>query len=294
MRLSSFALTALLCLAGCALFAGANALAKAALTMLPGPEMHPVQATAARFLFALLALTPLIARNGVATFRTKIPLRHLQRSALGAGGVTCVFAAAAAMPLADAVAIARAAPLFTLLFAALFLGEMVGRRRWAAAAVGFAGVVILMRPSPDAINLAALIAIAAAVFTGAELATVRVLATRDPALTVLSFNSLLGTLITCAATAFVYVTPSWQQALALAGVGGSMLAGQALMLRAFATTEASAVAPYYYATIAWAALFGVIFFDETPAWTMALGAALIVAGGIGAGLAGRRKDADPD
>jgi len=285
---------ALLCVVSCAFFAGANALAKLAGGLLPGPDLPPVQVTAARFLFAFLTLSPFLLRRGPAVFRTAVPVRHVQRALLGVGGVTCVFTAVQTMPLGDVIAIAWAAPLFAMLFAAIFLGEYVGRARWASAAVGFAGVLVLMRPTAATFEPMALVAALAAVLTGAEVATMRVLATRDSTLTVLAINNLIGAAVACAAAAFVFVTPSWPQAVALAGVGVVMVTGQAIFLRALAIAETSAVAPFYYATIAWAALIGVVAFGEPLGWPFVVGAGLIA--GAGAFVAARgvpRRPVEP-
>ncbi len=270
---------ALLCVVSCAFFAGANALGKAAQTILPGPELHPLQVTAARFLFALLALAPLILRAGRQVYRTEMPFRHVQRTLLGFAGVTCIFTAVQAMPLADAIAIAWSAPLFALLFAGWFLKERVGRMRWAAAAIGFAGVAVIMRPSGAAFEPAALIALAAAIMTGAEVATIRLLASRDPTLTVLAINNTIGAVVACIAASFVFVMPSLEQALALAGVGFVMVTGQAILLKALAVAEASAIAPFYYATIAWSALIGIVVFRESVTLPLIAGAGLIALGG---------------
>ncbi len=280
---------AILCVLACAFFAGANALAKAAQTTLPGPELHPFQVTAARFLFALLAIAPFVLARGASALRTSIPLRHLQRVLLGAGGVTCIFTAVGGMPLADVIAIAWSAPLFAIAFAALFLKERPGQRRWASAAVGFIGVVVLMRPTSAAFEATALLALLAAALTGAEVVTIRILAQRDPVLTVLAINNIMGATLACTAAAFVFVMPSWPQTLALAGVGVVMVAGQAIFLKALALAEASAVAPFYYATIAWAALMGVVFFGETPGWNMLAGAGLIAAAGVYVAAAASRR-----
>lgn len=277
---TSIAKTALLCTLGCGLFAAANACAKAALTMLPGPEMHPLQITAARFLFGALALAPFILRAGPAVLRSAVPLRHVQRIAFGLGGVTAMFFAVEAMPLADATAIGRTAPLFTLLFAALLLKEAVGRMRWLAAGVGFAGVVVVMQPTAASFDPVALVPLLAAFCTGAEVATIRTLALRDRPLTILALNNLGGAALACLAAAFVFVLPSWQQALALVAVGVGMVSGQALIVRGFAASEASVIAPFYYTTIAWAALIGVIVFDEPVTAAMTFGAGLIALAGV--------------
>lgn len=280
---------ALLCLLAGGFFAAASALGKAAQTGVPGPELHPFQITAGRFLFAFLALAPFLVMRGPAVFRTTIPIRHLQRVLLGAAGITCIFAALRWLPLADVTALARSSPLFAMLFAGWFLKERVSRGHWLAAMTGFAGVVIMTRPSGAAFEPAALLAVTAAVVTGAELVAIRALAVREPWLTVLAINSAMGTLITCAAAAFVFVVPSWQQFLCLAGVGTVMVAGQALMLRAFMVAEASIVAPFYYTTLLWSALIGVVAFGEVPGWHLYLGAALIAGGGLYVTMAGGRR-----
>jgi drug/metabolite transporter (DMT)-like permease len=272
--------TALLCTLGCGLFAAANACAKTALTMLPGPELHPVQVTAARFLFGALALLPFILRAGPGVLRSAVPLRHVQRIAFGLGGVTSMFFAVQAMPLADATAIGRTAPLFTLLFAALLMKERGGWMRWLAAGIGFGGVVVVMRPTAATFDLVGLIPLLAAFCTGVEVATIRVLALRDKPLTVLALNNIGGASIACLAAAFVFVMPSWQQGIALVGVGVAMVSGQALIVRAFAVAEASVIAPFYYTTIAWAVLIGVVVFGEGITTALIMGTGLIALAGV--------------
>lgn len=279
---------ALLCIVSCAFFAGANAFAKVAQTIMEGPDLHPFQVTAARFLAAFIVLSPFLARKGRGVFRTAIPFRHLQRVLLGISAVTCIFAAVQSMPLAEVISIAWSAPLFALLFAGWFLRERVGPVRWIAAAIGFVGVAVMMRPGETVIAPAALLALAAAILTGAEVVTIRVLATRDDTLTVLALNNAIGTAIACSIAAFVFVVPTAAQALALFMVGATMVAGQAIFLKALAIAEASVVAPFYYATIIWAAVMGIALFAEVPGWHLYLGAALIIAGGLFVTLAGRR------
>jgi drug/metabolite transporter (DMT)-like permease len=273
----------------CVFYASANAMAKAVQGALPGPDLHPFQITAARFLFAFLLLCPLIWRRGSAVWHTAQPWRHLQRVALGAGGVTLLFAALGSLSLADATAIVWSAPLFTLLFAATLMGETVTRRRWGAAALGFLGVLVMMRPGAGAVDPMALVALVAAVFIGAEVATIRILATRDGALTILALNNAMGAVLACLAAVPVFVMPGMAQLFGLVGVGVLMLCGQAIFLLAAARAEASALAPFYYATLVWAAVIGALAFGEVPDVALLIGAGLIVAAGVGVGMSGRRK-----
>lgn len=277
---SPIARAAVLCVVACLFFAGANALGKAAQTMLPGPELHPLQVAAARFVFGFLTVSPLLLVQGRAVLKTEIPFRHLQRVLLGFSGVLLGFWALKTMALADAISIMWSAPLFALVFAAWFLREHVGARRWLAAAIGFAGVIVLMRPGDGALQPAAMLVLAAALVTGAEVATIRVLATRDSAATILLLNNAFGAVIATLLAAPFLVVPSLEQGLALAGVGVVMVSGQAIFLQSLKLAEASQIAPFYYATIVWAALIGVFAFGETLDWGFWLGAGLIAVGGL--------------
>ncbi len=280
-----------LCVAATLFYAGANALGKAAQTTLPGPDLHPVQVTAARFLFAFLALLPFLAMRGPRVFRTAVPLWHVQRVILGAAGIGSIFWALRTLPLSDVSAIAFSSPLFTLVFAAGLMAEGVDARRWIAAIVGFIGVVVLVRPTGAVIDPAALIAVAAALFIGAEVATIRLLAVRDPTLTVLALNNAIGAALTCAAAVLVFVPPSMAQLAALAGLGVLMVTGQAIFLKAMAIAEASQVGPFYYSKLVWAAIIGVVAFGETLDPAFFIGAGLIVAAGLYVGWP--RRSAGP-
>ena len=281
--------SALACVLACAFFAGASALGKAVLTILPGPDLNSLQVTAARFLFAFLALAPFLIIRGRGVFRTEVPFRHLQRVLLGVGGIACTFAAVEVLPLADVTSVARASPLFALVLAGWFLKERVNGARWIGAVIGFAGVVVMMRPGPGTFEPFALLALAAAIFTGGEIVTIRLLAGRDSRLTVLAINNALGALIACSLAAFVFVMPSWQQLLAMVGIGVVMVTGQALILQSFRIAEASVVAPFYYSTVIWSIVIGIVVFDEVPGWPLYLGASLIIGGGACVAWRGSRS-----
>lgn len=271
---------ALLCILSCAFFAGAGAFAKAAQTLAPGPDLHPLQVTAGRFLFAFLALLPFLLWTGASVLRTEIPLRHLQRVVFGVAGVAFLFSAVREIPLGDATAIAWASPMFALVFAWLFLKEPVDRRRWLAAVIGFTGIVVMVRPTSAAFEPAALLALAAAVFVGAEVVTIRLLATRDGTLTVLILNNAMGAVIACLAASAVFVMPSAAQIACMVAVGVVMLTGQAIFFKALVVAEASFVAPFYYATLIWATLIGLLVFGEVPGWHLLVGASLVITGGV--------------
>lgn len=174
------ALAALLTLAASAFAAGTTLLAKALGTGVLGPEMHAMQISHGRFLFALLGI-------GVATVvlrprftRPNLKL-HVMRSSLGWGGVSLMFAAAAFIPLSDATAISFLNPVFGMMLAIPLLGEKVGPVRWSAALIALIGAAVLTRPGSGAIEMGALLALGSAMLLGTELITIKLLSRLEKA-----------------------------------------------------------------------------------------------------------------
>lgn len=272
--------TALLVIFACAFFAGANACAKAVQIIPDGVTLHPLQIAFCRFFFGFLTLAPFLLRRGVAVFRTPIPGRHALRVLFGAGGVSLSFAAVGMMPLADALALAWTSPIFAMIFAILFLRERVVPLRWLGAAIGLGGVLVMNETGAGALQLGALVALASAVLIGAEVVTIRVLAQSDDPLSILAINNLAGLAISGLAAAPFLAVPSLDQVPYLVGVGAIMVCGQLLFLRAAAIGEASFVAPFYYSTLLYAALFGLLFFGEIPGLPLLIGGGMIIASGL--------------
>ncbi len=277
---------ALLTLTACAFFAAANAFAKGAQI---GGAVPPQQVTFFRFLFGFLTLLPWILMARGPVFRTAVPHIHAIRVFFGMSGVVCMFAALAHLPLADVTAIAWANPLVAMLLAALFLGDRISGRRWLFAAIGFAGVLVMMRPSGAAFGWEGLFALGAALFIGAEVAAIRALAGRDGSLTVLAIANAGGCLATLLLAAPVMIMPDGWQLFAMAMTGSLMVIGQLLFMAAIRVRETSFVAPFYYATLLFAFVYGMIFFGEIPDLFVYLGAGAIVFSGVAITLQGARE-----
>ncbi|MGY6644530.1 MAG: DMT family transporter [Salinarimonas sp.] len=278
---------AALTLIACAFFAAANAFAKGA--QVDG-AMPPQQVTFFRFLFGFLTLLPWILMARGPVFRTSVPHIHAIRVVFGMSGVICMFAALAHLPLADVTAIAWANPLVAMLLAALFLGDRISGRRWLYAAIGFAGVLVMMRPSGAAFGWEGLFALGAALFIGAEVAAIRALAGRDGSLTVLAIANAGGCLATLLIAVPVMIMPDGWQLFAMAMTGMLMVIGQLLFMAAIRIRETSFVAPFYYATLLFAFVYGMVFFDEIPDLWVYLGAGAIVFSGIAITLQGAREE----
>jgi drug/metabolite transporter (DMT)-like permease len=227
------------------------------------------------FAFMTIGTAALILRPRV----TRPDLRiHVGRTLFGWGGVTCMFAAVAFIPMSDATAISFLNPVFGMLLAIPLLGERVGPWRWLAAAMALIGALILLRPGPDTFQVAALIALAAALLMGMELIFIKKLADREAPLQILLINNALGLGISSLAVLPVWGMPTGPQWAALIGIGVLMAAAQTCFINAMARADASFVTPFSYVTLFFAAIYDLIVFDVWPDWVSWTGACVILAG----------------
>jgi len=247
--------------------------------VIDGVELHPLQISAGRFLFAWLALLPVVAWHRP-SFKGVAWRLQTMRSLCGWGGVSCMFAAATLMPLADATAISFLNPMVAMVLAIPLLGERVGPWRWGAAVTALAGTWLLIRPGTDSFQAAALVALAAAVFMGLEAILVKMLTGADRPLRILFVNNSIGAVLALGAASFVWVPPTPMQWLGLAGVGVVMVSAQTFFIQGLRRADASFALPFIYATLVFAALYDYLTFRVVPAPLSLAGAALIVAGAL--------------
>ena len=244
-----------------------------------GPALHPLQITHGRFVFAFCAISTALAvlrpRFGKIHWHL-----HVGRTAFGAAGVTCMFAAVAFIPLPDATAISFLNPVFGMLLAIPLLGERVGPWRWFAAAMAFVGAMILLRPGTGAFEVAGLLALAAAVLMGGELIFIKKLSNVENPLQILFINNALGVCLSTLAVIPVWVMPAGPQWAGLVALGVLMACAQACFVNAMARAEASFITPFSYMTLLFAALYDLLIFDVVPDAVSWLGAGVIVAGAL--------------
>jgi drug/metabolite transporter (DMT)-like permease len=264
-------------IAATALIAGTTLLAKALGTDTLGPALHPLQVSFGRFLFAWLVITATVAALRPRLTRPDLKT-HTARTLCGWSGVTLMFAAAAAIPLADATAISFLNPIFGMILAIPLLGERVGKWRWLAAAIAFCGALILIRPGEGGIEPGALLALGAALALGLELIFIKRLSGRERPLQILLVNNTIGLCIATAAVIWVWQPPTPQQWAGMAAIGTVMAAAQFCFVSAMARADASFVTPFSYLTLVFAALYDAALFGVLPAPLSLLGAAIIIAG----------------
>jgi drug/metabolite transporter (DMT)-like permease len=254
-----------------------------------------------RALIGLVFLSALIPAMG-GTFRqflTRRPREHLLRVGLVMVSNVTYFIGLAALPLADAVAIAFVAPLIVTVLSVVILGESVGPRRWAAVAVGLAGVIVMLRPGAGVIRPAAiLVLISAFCYASTHMMTRRMKDT-ETAIT-LSFFVQIGFIVVStamglwvgdghlagsdnASLAFLFRGWHWP---ALSDVpfflatGLSVAIGGLLVSQAYRMCEAGLIAPFEYAAMPMAIFWGVAIFGRWPDLTALIGIALICGAGL--------------
>ncbi|WP_170331301.1 DMT family transporter [Ruegeria arenilitoris] len=273
------ALAAILIFAASALIAGTTLLAKALGTDTLGPALHPMQISHGRFMFAFLVII-----SAVAILRP--PLRrphwglHIGRTTFGWTGITLMFASVAYIPIADATAISFLNPVFAMVLAIPLLKEGVGPWRWLAAAVALTGALILLRPTPDSFQPAALLALSAAAVIGMELIFIKKLSGKEIPIQILLVNNSMGLTIATVAVVTVWKPPTPEQWAALAGIGVLMACAQACFVNGMARADASFVAPISYATLIFAAFYDFAVFEVVPDIVSVIGSSIILTGAL--------------
>jgi drug/metabolite transporter (DMT)-like permease len=240
-------------------------------------EMHPFQIAFFRNFFALLVMLPWAVGAGLAGISTRRLSVHVWRAVIGLAAMLCWFSALSLLPLAQAVALNFTTPLFATAGAALFLGEVVRVRRWTATAVGFLGVLVIVRPGAEEVSLAALLPVAAAFAMAISVLVVKSLSRTEQPAAIVFYMTLLMTPLSLVPALTVWQMPSWS-ALGWMGLVGLTANGAHLLLtRAYRIADASAVLPFDYARLPFTAAIGYVAFAEVPdLWTW-VGAAVIAA-----------------
>ncbi|MEX0366065.1 MAG: DMT family transporter, partial [Ruegeria sp.] len=240
---------------------------------------HSFQISFGRFLFAFLTFGAAAVLLRPSLQRPSLRL-HLARTFSGWAGVTLMFASVAYIPLADATAISFLNPVFGMILAIPLLGERVGKWRWLAAVIALAGAILLLRPTPQSFQPAALLALGAALALGLELSFIKKLTGREGPFGILLVNNAIGLMIAGAAVSFVWLGPTPLQWALMAGVGCAMAAAQTCFVNAMARADASFVAPFTYGTLIFATAYDFLFYGAVPDGITILGSCFIIAGAL--------------
>jgi drug/metabolite transporter (DMT)-like permease len=248
---------------------------------------------------AAITLIVLSAMSRLGDLRTRRWSLHLVRGVLMLAINSCFFLGLIAMPVAEATAMFFVAPLFITLLSALLLREPVGPRRLAAVLVGFAGVVIVVRPGSGLFGLVALLPVgAAASYALMQILTRRLGATDSAAAMAFSVQIILivagiamgltvgdGRYAGSADPSLDFLLRAWRlpsgKDLPLFGLVGLLIATASILLsQAYRSTEAATIAPFEYIALPFATLWGFLFWRDVPDAIAVMGMILIVGSGV--------------
>ncbi len=227
-----------------------------------------------RSALGLVALLPWLA--GV-DLRTRRFGEHLLRSVAGIASMYCFFYALAHMRLADAVLLNYSLPLFMPFVESVWLGEEFPARMWTPVLVGFAGIVVILRPGRGLVEPVALFGLASALFAAVAQVGVRRLTRTEPVIRIVFYFAATASLLSALPLPWAWRAPQGTVWLPVVAMGVTATAGQLALTRAYAHAPAAQVGPFIYSSVVFAAGLDWLFWRKLPdAFTVAGG--LLVAG----------------
>jgi len=263
-----------LVLASSFIFGFSNVLVKWSMTEYPVGEALFIRSVA-----ALAVLAPFLRPRDLMAAARISPRLQLLRMVLSAMEIGCYYWAISSLQLADVSAFYLSSPIMLTALSAIVLRETVDRARWLAIFVGFVGVLVALQPSSHAVAWPACVALLGNTFYAVILTTTRSL--RRTPNRVLVALQLFSVVVAGGVTLpFAWITPTWPALFMLSVVGMISISGSILLNRALQLAPASVIAPFQYAGIVWAIVFGYFFFDDVPNLALVAGAAIIIGAGL--------------
>lgn len=261
-----------------------------AVIKLTAAEVPAGQQVFFRSLFAIpvILLWLMLRGEGARVLRTHRPMGHFYRGFIGTTSMALGFAGTGMLPLPEVTAIGYAAPLLTVIFAAMFLGEEVRAFRLGAVALGLAGVMIVLWPRMGAVGeglttreqLGAALTLMGACFAALAQIFVRKLVQQEPAARVVFWFSVSSASLALLTIPYGWVIPGPRTALLLMTLGLLGGVGQILLTSSYRYADASLVAPFEYASMLFALAIGYFWFAEVPTLPMLAGAGLVILAGV--------------
>ena len=235
----------------------------------------------ARFFFGLIPILMLVPRSEIKTFyKTSRPKLHAFRAVSGTFAIVALFIALREIPLADVVSLTFGGPIFVTLGSIFFLSEKVGFRRWSAVFIGFIGMLLIVKPAYQELNIYYIFPIIFCIFFACVALSIRSLSTTEPNYRIALYFSLLSMCVGLFTLPFGWVVPSKFELFLLifTGIIGSY--ANILLTASLRIAEASLVTPTKYLNLVFAILLGYFIWGEIPKILTLLGATLIIVSSI--------------
>jgi drug/metabolite transporter (DMT)-like permease len=240
-----------------------------------GPLIWARYAVHLAFMLALLA-----PRMGLELVRTRRPGLQIVRGLLLVGSTGFFYLSLSHLPLAEAAAISFVGPVLITAMSGPMLRERVTRRQWIAVALGFLGVLVIVRPGGGVFTAHAIYPLCSALMFSLYQVLTRKLAGRENPFTTLFFTALVGAAATSLPLPFTWQTPQADQIPFILGIGLLGGLGHFFLIRAVEHTSPARLAPFIYTQLVWSTLLAYLAFDEFPASGSLLGMLVIVSAGM--------------
>ncbi len=240
-------------------------------------QVHTTQIVFLRNLFSVLMFLPWVIRGGRSFLQTTKPVGHFWRGTIGVCGMQLWFYCVSILPLNEATALSFTAPIFTTIFAIVFLGEKAGLRRWSAIVIGFVGAMVIIRPNPQAMDWNLLLVPASTSLWAIAALLVKNLTKTEPPNRIVFYMALVMTFWALPMALPFWQTPSWQVIGLCLIVAVCSTIAHLTMVSAYARVEISSLAPFDFFRLVFTAIFAYIAFGEVAdEWTW-IGGGVIVA-----------------
>lgn len=250
------------------------------MTRAVGPSIPVVEMILVRQAVALVLMAPVYVRIRHQIRRPQRLDLHVFRGLMAIGSMGCGLTAVQIVPLADVTAIQMTEVLFATAFAALFLREVVTRRQWMAALVGFLGVLVMLQPFTSGLGVGGLIALASAIFGALSMIALRLGAAYDTVETVTFWQGLAVLVMILPFGLWFWVWPGPFEWLVLGGMSVVFTVGVWLFTAALRLGETAALAPLHYLRLILMAGLGWAIYGEVPTLATVAGAILVIGSAI--------------
>ena len=241
-------------------------------------DMFPVgQVLFSRFFFGLIPILMLVPRSEFKTFyKTSRPKLHAFRAITGTLAIIALFIALREIPLADVVSLTFGGPIFVTLGSIFFLSEKVGIRRWLAVLIGFFGMLLIVKPAYEELNIYYIFPIIFCIFFACVALSIRSLSSTEPNYRIALYFSLLSMIVGLLTLPFGWVIPNKFELFLLIFTGLVGSVANILLTISLRYAEASLVTPTKYLNLVFAILLGYFIWSEIPKLLTLVGAGLII------------------
>jgi len=230
-----------------------------------------------RNIVALVVLSPWLLRRGLSGLHTQHFGGHLWRSCVGLAAMYCFFFAIGHMPLANAMLLNYAAPLYIPFAAWLMIGEKPPRIAVPVSLVGLLGVALIVKPgSVQFTSLVTMLSIASGVMASLAMVGIRRLAKTEPPERIVFMFAAISTVISLPPAIWAWAPLTLHEWALLIGTGATATAGQLAMTRAYASAPAARVGPFQYFNVIFGGLVGWLLWSETPDFWSVVGTVVVI------------------